>query len=229
VVWADSANTDAQGGTSSATVAFARQVSGPGVYGGDISGPAPAYGSAPGSPDAYFAAAGSEASAPQNLQIERSSVTGPDKAGNYTVTMEVRSLNTLADPTMGGPDTLWLTRFEAPTSSPSHGRQGNVYYAAMESDAGGAPSFFAGETSTLGVPGNTAFFLTHPAQYKVSGSYSMGAPGTIRITVPARDFGGYNGPLYSVTGMTATQSVPSSTGSAVFNQIDATAPYDVTP
>jgi hypothetical protein len=226
VVWADSANTDGQGSTSSAIVAFARQVSGPGLYGGSIDGPAPAYGAGQGSPDAYYSANGAEASAPANLQIEASSISGPDSAGNYTITMRLRSLNTLSDPTMGGPVTLWLTRFEAPAADPSFADQGHIYYAAMESDGGGPPSFYAGQTSALAVPSDTAFFLTYPPQDAVSGTYSPGAPGTITITVPAGDFGGYSGPLYSATGITATELLPASTGAGVFNQIDATEPYD---
>jgi hypothetical protein len=35
------------------------------------------------------------------------------------------------------------------------------------------------------------------------------------------------GPLDSVTGITATQSTPGSTGATIFNQIDATPPYDI--
>lgn len=229
VVWADSANTDEQGGTSSATVAFARQVSGPGLYGGNVAGPAPAYGSAAGSPDAYYAAAGTEAVAPANLRIVRSAVSGPDAAGNYTVTMKVQGLNSLSAASMGGQDTLWLTRWELPARHPSLADQGHVYYAAMESELGGPPSFYAGQTSTLAAPGSGAFFLTYPPEDTVSGTYTLGAPGTIKITVPAADVGGpRTGNLYSVTGITATEVIPPATGAAVFNQIDATAPYDVT-
>jgi hypothetical protein len=48
----------------------------------------------------------------------------------------------------------------------------------------------------------------------------------IRIVVPAKDVGGSH-PLFSVTGVTATETTPGSTGNAVFNVIDSTAPYDV--
>jgi hypothetical protein len=51
-------------GTSSPAIVLARQVSGPGLYGGKVSGPAPAFGPAAGSPDACFAGGGLENRAP---------------------------------------------------------------------------------------------------------------------------------------------------------------------
>jgi hypothetical protein len=51
--------------------------------------------------------------------------------------------------TEGGPDAVWLTRWELPVTSPSFATQGHVFYAAMESDGGAAPTFYTGETKTL--------------------------------------------------------------------------------
>jgi hypothetical protein len=236
VVWADSANTDAVGGTSSATIGFARQVAGPGLYGSAINGPTPAQNCASGSPDSYYSGNGVTVAGVEQLDVQRACVSGPNANGDYVISMKVKGLPTLAvPPTEGGTDVVWLTRWEYPTAPGaqlSHTDQGQVRYAAMESDNGGPPQFYAGLTHTLGIPNHKrteqGFMLTYPPRFKVQGSYTPA--GLITITVPARyvDPGATSG-LFSVTGITATQNVPSSTHNAIFNQIDATAPFDYTP
>jgi hypothetical protein len=223
VVWADGANDDFNGGETSAIVDFAQQTSGPGLYGSSVSAK-PLSGSAAGSPDAYYAANGSETPAPagSNARIVRSTVT---KGSKYdTVTMQVGSLASLAaDPTLGGTDLVWLTRWELPNPNPTTASQGHFFYAAMESDNGGAPTFYDGD-SVCGVATTHCKFLTYQPGHTVSGSYSPS--GTITIKVPVADVGG-SGSLFSVTGVTATQAEASSTGTAIFNVIDSTPPYDV--
>ncbi len=243
VTWADSANTNAQGGTSSALIGFSRQVSGPGLFGGDVNGPAPAFNCASGSASAYYSALGSETNVSSNLDLVQapalaSCIAQPNSKGNYLVSMHVSSLGSLTVPSgMGGPDAIWLTRWELPTpvSSRTHTAQGNIFYAAMESDSGGTPTFYAGETGTVQAPGSAAtqqgFMLTYPPTFPVSGSYDA-KTGIITVTVPAKDVGNPAAAalgLYSVTGLTATESQPASSGSAIFNQVDATAPYDLLP
>ena len=93
----------------------------------------------------------------------------------------------------------------------------------MESDGGGPPTFFDGD-SVCGVASTHCKFLAYPPGRAVTGSYT--ASGTITIKVPVADVGG-TGSLYSVTGLTATQAEASSTGAAIFNVIDSTPPYDV--
>lgn len=234
VVWADSANTDFNGGESSGVIAFAQQVGGPGLYGGTIKGPKPLTGSAPGSPSSYFAGDGTETKAPahSNMDIVRSSLTSANNGKDYKVTMRVGSLASLApDTSLGGTDLIWMTRWELPTAHPTTADQGHVFYAAMESDDGGTPTFYAGE-SVCGIPPNNpeehCKFLNYPATDTLTkGSYTKA--GTITILVPVADVGGATkGRLYSVTGLTGTQSEPSSTGKAIFNLIDSTPPYDVT-
>ena len=223
VVWADGANDDFNGGETSAIVDYAQQIGGPGLYGGNVSGTA-LSGSAPGSPAAYYAADGSEtpAAAGSNLRIVRSSVTRGSKY--YTVTMQVAGLASLAtDPTLGGDDLLWLTRWELPNPNPTTASQGHVFYAAMESEDGGTPTFYDGDT-TCGVASTHCKFIDYPPVHAVTGSYTPS--GTITIQVPVQDVGG-SAPLYSVTGVTATEVGPSSTGTAVFNVVDSTPPYDV--
>ena len=223
VVWADGANDDFNGGETSAVVDFAQQIGGPSLYGGSVSGSA-LSGSAPGSPAAYYAANGTEtaASPGSNLRIVTSSVA---KQGQYyNVTMQVGSLASLApDPTLGGDDIIWLTRWELPNSHPTTASQGHFFYAAMESNAGGPPTFYDGD-SVCGVASTHCKFLTYPPAHTVTGSYT--ASGTITIKVPIADVGG-SGSLYSVTGLTATQTQPSTTGTSIFNVIDSTPPYNV--
>ncbi len=242
VTWADAANTNAQGSTSSAVIGFSRQVSGPGLYGGMVAGTPPAYNCSSGSASAYYSALGSETKAPASLDLVQaptaSCIAQPNAQGNYVVTMRVSSLASLAVPsTLGGPNAVWLTRWELPTpmGQRSLTNQGHIFYAAMESKSGAAPTFYAGETSTLQAASQSAtqqgFMLTYPPTHQVGGTYDK-TTGTITITVPAKDVGNPAGAalqLYSVTGLTATQTQASSTGGAIFNQIDATAPYDLLP
>lgn len=238
LVWSDSANTNGSGGTSSATIDFARQTSGPGLDGTSVTGPSRATGCAPGAPHGYYAANGLQLADTANMQIVSSCISGPNAAGDYVVTMKVDNLGTLSVPASeGGPDAIWLTRWELPTGSPSFADQGQVFYAAMESYAGGAPTFYAGRTQTIAARPNTGsgqgFFLTYPPEDRVTGTYTRGSPGTITIDVPAADVGNpgrANLKLYSATGLTATQLEPSSASGTlaanVFNVIDASAPYD---
>lgn len=227
IVYADGANDDFNGGETSGLVDFVQQTGGPGLYGGTINGTVRS-GSAPGSPAAYYAANGSETAAPagSNMRIVNSSVTRSGK--NFIVTMKVGSLASLTpDPTLGGTDAIWLTRWELPNPHPTTASQGHIFYAAMESDAGGTPTFYDGD-SVCGVPPNNpeehCKFITYPPAHAIHGSYTPA--GTITMTVPMADVGG-SGSLYSVTGVTGTQNVSGSTGGAIFNVIDSTAPYDV--
>lgn len=248
VVWADSANQDAAGGTSSATIAFAHQVGGPGLYGGTISSPKAATNCANGSPDSYFSGDNEQNAAPKQFDIQYVCMTGPNAKDRYIVTMKVTSLSSLSVPptltTDADTDAVWLVRWEWPTRPAYlyHLDQGQVPYVAMESDLGGTPTFYAGKSATISAPeaGKQGFFLTYPgpggpnsaSARAIKGSYTKS--GLITFTVPAWYVGNWTHPpqlrtLYSVTGITATQNQPAETGTAVFDQIDATAPFDHTP
>ncbi len=226
VVWADAVNSNFSGGTSSALIAFNRQIAGPSLYAsvGQVTGPAPAIGGASGSPDAFYSANGTITPASSNLVISSASVTMPD-AQHYRFKINVQNLSTLAVlPTLGGTDAVWLVRWEVPDPNGA----GHTYFAAMESDAGQAPSFFDGETSSI----NTTHgkFLTYPGAHSIQGSFTMGGPGVITLNVPVADVGGNSkATLFSITGLTVTQATASSTGDTIFNQIDATAPFDFKP
>jgi hypothetical protein len=222
VVWADAVNQDG-GGTSAASIAFNRQYAGPSLYAsvGQVNGTPPASGHAPGSPDAIYSANGEAVQASTNLTLKQASVTMPDSQ-HYTFTLNVQSLSTLAvSPTLGGTDAVWLVRWEVPDPNGA----GHTYYAAMESDNGQAPTFFDGETAT--VANGEGFFLTYPPTHSIQGSYTNSVSGgVITLTVPVADVGGNSkAVLYSLTGMAVTQAAASSS-STIFNQIDATAPFD---
>jgi hypothetical protein len=226
VVWADAVNQDQVGGTSSALVAFNRQYAGPSLYAniGTVSGTPPASGKAVGSADAIYSANGESVAASSNLILQQASVTMPDKQ-HYMFTINVQSLSTLSvSPTLGGTDAVWLVRWEVPDPNGA----GHTYFAAMESDNGQAPTFFDGETQTL--DSNQGFFITYPPAHTITGSYKNSQKGgVITLTVPISDVGG-NGSatLYSLTGLSVTQSTASSSNT-IFNQIDATAPFDFVP
>jgi hypothetical protein len=223
VVWADGANTDFNGGETSPVIAYAQQTKGPSLYAGHrIRGPKPRFGSAPGSKASYYAANGSETRAGGNMRILKSSVK--EKGKNYIVTLKVKSLAGLQpDPSLGGTNAIWLTRWETQKGKRSTANQGHVFYAAMESDGGGAPTFYVGE-STCGIASSHCKALGYPPGKAIKGTYTK--KGTITLVVPLKDVGG-DRRLFSVTGLTATQSSPGSSGAAVFNVIDSTAPYDV--
>jgi hypothetical protein len=221
VVWADAVNQNLNGGTSAALIAFNRQIAGPSLYAaiGNVTGPAPATGGADGSPDAFYSANGMTTLASSNLVIKSAQIAMPDTA-HYKFTINVQNLASLAvPPTLGGSDALWLVRWEVADPNGA----GHTYFAAMESDNGGAPSFFDGETGSINT--THAKFLTYPPAHAILGSYT--AAGVITLLVPVADVGGNpNAALRSITAVTATQSAPSSSGDAIFNPIDGTRPFD---
>jgi len=224
VVWSDAVNQNLNGGTSAALIAFSRQVSGPSLYAsiGYVHGKAPASGSAPGSPDAFYSGNGTTTLASSNLVIKSASVTMPDSA-HYKFTINIQNLSSLAvPPTLGGIDAVWLVRWEIPDPNGA----GHTYFAGMESDSGGAPSFFDGETGSIST--THAKFLTYAPGNTIAGSYTPA--GVITLTVPVSDVGGNSkATLYSITAVTVTQNQASSTGSAIFNPIDSTAAFDFVP
>jgi hypothetical protein len=120
-------------------------------------------------------------------------------------------------------DLIWLTRWELPNPNPTTASQGHFFYAGMESDGGRPPVFYDGD-SACGIASTHCKLLTYPPAHSVTGRYTPS--GTITIKVPIADVGG-SGSLHSVTGLTATQTQPSSSGTAIFNVIDSTPSYNV--
>ena len=69
---------------------------------------------------------------------------------------------------------------------------------------------------------------TYPPARTISGTFTP--LGVITLDVPVADVGGNSkASLVSITGLTVTQATPSSTGDTIFNQIDATRPFDLKP
>lgn len=213
---------------SSGPSVVVRQIAGPSLTSGTISGP----GNGPGVPvgsvtdpvgDAFYSANGMRTPAGSNLDLTYASLSR--YAGGVLVTMRVHNLSSLAvNPAAGGTTGEWIMRFT--TYDPGRNGNGNIYYAGMESVAGGAPRFFAGQPQASQVPavGLTVF----DSSTSVPGSYNP-ATGTITIELPFSALGGHGvgTELYSATAFTATTTgslAGSQTG--YFNQVDATTPFD---
>jgi hypothetical protein len=226
VVWADAVNQNMVGGTSSALIGFSRQYAGESLYAniGDVKGTVPVNGRGIGSPDAIYSANGSTTGASSNLVLQKALVTMPDSQ-HYKFSIYVQSLSALSvSPTLGGTDAVWLVRWEVPDPNGA----GHNYFAAMESDNGATPTFFDGETTTLDT--DEGFFITYPSVNTIQGSYkNTSTGGVITLNVPVADVGANSSAtLYSLTAVTATQATTSSSNT-IFNQIDATAPFDFVP
>ena len=247
VVWADAVNQNAVMGTSSALIAFTRQVAGPSLFvkPGQVSGPVAASGSGTGSAEAYYSAEGTATLGTGNLIIQSASVTMPDSQ-HYQFKINVSDLSTLCVPaTLGGNDVVWLVRWEVPDANGT----GHTYFAAMEADAmaespvcAPAPtvSFYDGES--LALSDTHGKFLTYNPAHTIQGSYAASSSGgVISLDVPVADVGGVTSQtLFSITALTVTQTTPSSVGSTgsttsgtstgpIFNQIDASVPFDFKP
>ena len=208
-----------------------REVSGPNLLGGPAitdagTGPGLAMGSVtdPTGDDSY-SANGTLTPAGDNLDLTGASLHGD--ANGLVATIRVKSLSSLqVNPQAGGTTGEWIMRFT--TYDPGHPGNGHIYYAGMESVAGGAPRFFAGEPTRL--KDLTAFNSTTA----VPGSYDAGS-GTITIHIPFSVIGNHSTAgteFYSATAFTATtvgslggqgQATPPAD---LFNQVDATTPFD---
>ena len=193
--------------------------------------------------DATLDAAGTVSADMPNLDILASSVTKPDSA-HYLVKMTVADLRSLApSAAAGGVDLVWQTQWHVPVSSASTtagAPGGHIFFAYMESDNGGAPTFWDGENSTTTFTNGGNGSLTYPGLHQITGSYTATAPGTISISVPVADVSdpaALSSTLFSVTASTlsyaaAPNSVPVNDigfGGVLFNTIDVAPAYDFIP
>jgi hypothetical protein len=225
VVWSDAVNRNKVGGQSSALIAFARQRSGYSLFAGRgrIRAGRPATNHARGTRGAFFSANGRTVRSNANLKIRSVRMTRPDRR-RYRIRITVKSLKSLSVPAkLGGTDAVWLVRWEVP--QPKHA--GHTYFAAMESDGGGKPTFFEGQPAAIST--SHAKFLAYPPAHSIKGRVIRRRPGAIILRVPVRLVGGHpRRRLFAVTALTATQSSPS-TSKPIFNLIDASSPFDFTP
>ena len=229
-------------------VMSARQVTGPSLYAADspLKLGRPATGSVTdptgqGYPDAFLSSGGTDTNATPNLDVAGVSVARADST-HLAVTMSTADPNLASDlavsPTMGGAVGEWLVRWAAP--SYQQAGDGNIFYVGMQAGSGG-PQFYTGTTCVIGT--THAKYFTYPATTTIPGSVQGG---TIRWTVPLSAIGSpaAGQSLYTVTGLTATQLVPSAstasgggpcpdqiTGSGdenIPNLIDASPPFTYT-
>jgi hypothetical protein len=209
---------------------IARQIAGPSLNGGSITGPdggpGTPYGSvSDASGDAALPALGQRTAAGPNKDLLSSSMSR-DSSG-LVLRMKVKSLSDLATaPTEGGTTGEWLTTFT--TYDPGHAGNGSIYYAGMESVAGGAPTYFVGRPDPASAAAGLAVTAVFDYSTTVPGSYSA-KDGTITIHIPFKDLNGH-GPktkLYSVTSFTASAlGTLQGNTSGIFDVLDSTPPYD---
>ncbi len=187
--------------------------------------------------DARYEAATRTGPNQQNLDILSSSITHPD-ASHDRITMKVADLTSLApDPTTGNTDTklIWQTQWLTPSTTAATG--GSNFMVYMESQNGGARTFWVGQNAVEVLGGGVT--TTYPSDHNVPGTYTATAPGTITITVPISDVkvaGALGTTLYQVTASTQTLTGSAATppssggiGGVPFNLIDVAPGYDFVP
>lgn len=237
---------DSSDGEEVGPVAISRQLSGPSLLAsvGQVKqghGPGLAMGSVKDATgDDFYSAGGKLTPGGSNLDLAGASLAnGPHKT--LVARIHVKSLHSLSvSPTLGGNDASWIVRWTVVhpgTGAGGYPTNGAIYYAGMDNNAGlgggGSPSFFAGDTSAVPPPGNPADhtkYMTFPQTHKLTSkqaSYNA-KTGVITLHIPLADVGNpaKGTRLYSVTAFTATAAAPQSP-STLFNQIDATSPFDL--
>lgn len=212
---------------------ISRQIGGPSLFAsvGTIDGPGAGPGVASDATtdpvaDAAYSANGTRTPAGDNLDLVGAKIS--DDGTTLTATMKVKDLSSLVvKPTAGGTTGEWITRFTTYNGGATPGN-GHIYYLGMESVAGSAPTFFAGDTQ------RTRLFMTYQQEKPATGTVDAKA-GTITVQVPLSTFAGAGGAdavtkgstLYSVTAFTATTLAPlKGNPEGLFNVVDATSPVD---
>jgi len=204
-----------------------RQIAGPSLIAGTIHGPgrgagAPWNSVTDATGDDDYSANDLRQPAGPNLDLTAAAIK--QDAKGLVITMRVKSLSSLlVTPNLGGSTGEWITRFT--TYNPHTPGNGHIYYAGMESVAGGTPRFFAGDTAPTSIIGEQVSML-FDSSTAVPGAVQGG---TITIHVPWSAIGGHKRGkvLYSATAFTAT-TVGTLAGNpaGVFNLTDATPPFD---
>lgn len=237
VSYVDDTSADTAAGENAGPTEISRQIAGPSLLASV--GTVPGAGNGPGVPvdrvtdptaDAYYSANGSRTAAGDNLDLTGASLTdGPN--GTLVATINVKALANLGvAAAVGGPDASWIIRWTDVV--PGSTGNGHIYYAGMDNNGAGSPTFFDGDTSCIPPPGNPADhckFMTFPQTNALSSSQASYDPnsGIITLDIPLKDIG--NPPpgttLYSVTAFSATSTAPQS-ATTLFNLTDATTPFD---
>jgi hypothetical protein len=227
----DTSNTYTTGPTGAVAengpVVMVKQIGGPSLVSGTISGPgkgagAPYNAVTDGTGDAFYNADTQSTPAGANLDLTGAKIS-QDSHG-LVITMHAKSLSSLqVAPTAGGLTGEWITRFT--TYNPHTPGNGHIYYAGMESVAGQAPRFYAGDTTAPPVAQEQVSML-FDSQNAVPGGV-QGNTITMHVpwsAVPAVKKGAR---LYSVMAFTATAvGTLGGNPAGVFNLTDATVPFD---
>jgi hypothetical protein len=203
------------------SVGTVTQGAGPGVPMGSVTDP---------TADAFYSANGSRTAAGDNLDLTGASLAnGP----NHTLVakINVKDLSSLGvSPAVGGPDASWLIRWT--DVRPGTTGNGHIFYAGMDNNGGGTPTFFDGDTA--GIPpanqGEHTKYLTYPQTNALSSSQASydAKTGVITMNIPLSDVGNpaAGSVLYSATAFSATSPTPQSSTN-LFNLIDATTPFEL--
>ena len=227
---------DSSGGEDAGPEVISRQISGPSLLAsaGQLSqgaGPGVAMGSVSDpTGDAFYSANGSRTPAGDNLDLTGASLAnGPGHT--LVARIDVKDLSSLAvSPSVGGPDASWIIRWTEVT--PGVTGNGHIYYAGMDSNGGGSPTFFDGDTAGVPPPnpGEHTKYMTFPQTNALGPSQASYDPraGVITLHIPLADVGNPapGTVLYSVTAFSATSTSPQS-ASTLFNLTDATSPFDL--
>jgi hypothetical protein len=204
-----------------ASVGSVSQGSGPGVPMGSVSDP---------TGDSFYSANGSRTAAGDNLDLTGASLAnGPNNT--LVAKIDVKSLASLSvSPGVGGPDGSWLIRWT--DVRPGTTGNGHIFYAGMDNNGGGTPTFFDGETAGIppSNPGEHTKYLAYPQTNTLSSSRASydAKTGVITLNVPRGDVGNpANGSvLYSATAFAATSLTPQS-ATTLFNLVDSTTPFEL--
>jgi len=214
------------------------QNGGPGLFAGQaVPRNARHYGSVENRPgDAFLGVGGQDVKAPPALDVIGSSVRQTD-AKHLRITLTTNDKHLASDlaiaPPLGGTVNTWTVRWAAPSYHKPG--DGNMFYVAMQSNGGAAPTFYTGTTQAITTT-HTKYF-TYPAATAIKGGI-QGA--TISWTIPLSLIGspGRGQGLFSITGFTSTQVAPAATQTLTIpnqggelgdanipNLIGATSPY----
>ena len=233
-VFDTSGNTSA--GEDAGPEVISRQISGPSLL---ASAGTVSRGAGPGVPmgsvsdrtgDAFYNANGTSTPAGSNLDLTGASLAnGPNKT--LVAKIDVKSLASLSiSPSAGGSDGSWLVRWT--DVRPGTTGNGHIFYAGMDNNGGGSPTFFDGETAGIppSNPGEHTKYLAYPQTNKLSSSQASydAKTGVITLRIPRSHVGNPvdGSTLYSVTAFSATSTTPQS-ASTLFNLTDATTPSDL--
>jgi hypothetical protein len=169
----------------------------------------------------HYSATGAGANQAQ-LDLRTVALSQPTP-GTLRVRMTVGNLGSLAPPT-GKTSAVWLTRFQALSVGDKGEESYRIFYVGAQSNAGTAPTFFAGSTTCTNTDPGNCKVVQYPVQAAATG---VVCGNTISVDVPFASFGQpIQGPtLYNVTGLTFGRN---GTDTDIYADVDAAPSFDYT-